>query len=245
MSAYSDMILGTSGLVSYWRLGEPSGATATDVKAGNNGAYNGTPGYSAASMITGDANTAVQFSGDDHISFASSTPFVTTAFSFEAWIVIDAWSASLTIANIWNGSFGAGWCVKQPDSSPDGRLNLFVSYTVSGPQDLFSTGWSLATPYHVVATCDGTYQRLYRNGVAVASAGPFSAAVADSGSMVFGLGYMTPTGSFKWQGKIDEAAFYNVALSPATVLQHYNGGLGNFGSDRSRYSAFQLRPLTG
>lgn len=240
MSRYSDLVLATSGLVSYWRLNEPSGATATDSMSGNNGTYNGTPGYSAASVIPRDTDASIQFSGDDHISFASSVPFTTTAFSFEAWIVIDAWSASLTIANIWNGAFGAGWVLKLPDSSPNGRMNLYVNYTVSGGKDLFSTGWNLATPYHIVATCDGTYQRLYRNGVNVATSGPWSAAVADSGGMVFGIGYMTATGGFKWQGKIDDAAFYNVALSPTTIRQHYNVGSGMGGVAKN----FQLRPIS-
>jgi len=244
MSAYSDAVLATAGLVSYWRLGEPSGGTAADAKASNNGTYNGTPGYSAAGLLAGDANTAIQFSGDDYISFASSAPFATGAFSFEAWIVIDAWSASLTIANIWNGSFGGGWCLKLPDSSPTGRMNLWVNYTVSGPQDLFSTGWSLATPYHIVATCDGQYQRLYRNGAKVAEAGPFSAAVANSGSMVFGIGYMTPTGTFQWQGKVDDAAFYNVALADGTILAHYNLGISGTAPNRRKYRNFQLRPLS-
>lgn len=241
MGAYSDAILATSGLVSYWRLGESSGGTATDLKNGNNGTYSGTPGYGASGLIAGDANTAIQFSGDDKITFASSTPFATTAFSFEAWIVIDAWSVSLTLANIWNGSFNGGWCLKQPDSSPDGRMNLFIEYSVSGRQDLFSSGWSLATPYHIVATCDGQYQRLYRNGAKVAEGGPFSAAVADSGSMVFGIGYMTPIDKFNWQGKIDDAAFYNTALSDATILAHYNLGIG---AKRNKYRNFQLRPVS-
>ena len=238
MSKYSDMVLATTGLVAYWRLGEPSGVTATDAKNGNNGTYTGTPVLGSPGMIVRDTNTAVQFSGDDYITFASSTPFVTTAFSFEAWIVIDAWSDSLTLANIWNGSFNGGWCLKQPDSSPAGRMNLFVNYTVSSTQDLFTTGWELATPYHIVATCDGTHQRLYRNGVKVGEAGPFSAAVADSGSMEFGIGYMTANDGFPWRGKIDDAAFYNVALSDATIAAHYAAGARS----GNPYANFQLRP---
>lgn len=48
----------------WWRLGESSGATATDDRGALNGTYAGTVGYSAASLLeNGDADTAIDMLG--------------------------------------------------------------------------------------------------------------------------------------------------------------------------------------
>jgi hypothetical protein len=78
--------------------------------------------------------------------------------------------------------------------------------------------------YHVVATYDGTSQRLFIDGVDVASA-PVTGSIArrrdsldigsDGGSR----------GSFR--GTIDEVAVYARALAPERVRAHYRAAVGS------------------
>ena len=52
--SYATTVLGTPGLVSYWRLGEASGSTAVDSKDSNNGAYEGNVSLAQPGAISGD-----------------------------------------------------------------------------------------------------------------------------------------------------------------------------------------------
>jgi len=62
-SSYSATIIGTSGLIGYWRLGEASGAVACDSKGTNNGAYQSGTTLGQPGAIANDPDTAVAFNG--------------------------------------------------------------------------------------------------------------------------------------------------------------------------------------
>lgn len=64
-SPYASYVLGlkNSDLLSYIRLGEPSGTTFT-AEVGPNGVYTGTPTLGVAGLIDNDGDTAVYFNGD-------------------------------------------------------------------------------------------------------------------------------------------------------------------------------------
>ena len=59
-SAYRDTVLADHP-ISYWRLDETSGTTATDVQLANTGAYVGSPTLGQPGAIVGDPDTAVSF----------------------------------------------------------------------------------------------------------------------------------------------------------------------------------------
>jgi len=64
-SGYAGAVLGTSGLQSYWRLGEPSGTTAVDATGNAPGSYAGGPALGARGALPLDPDTAVRFDGVD------------------------------------------------------------------------------------------------------------------------------------------------------------------------------------
>ncbi|MCG2682067.1 MAG: LamG domain-containing protein [Planctomycetales bacterium] len=85
---------------------------------------------------------------------------------------------------------------------------------------------------HVVLVADGTTMHLYRNGKEVAS-GPCAGVLPQPPTAGLGIGCRTneagtdplpdTPGAFYWQGRIDEFAVFNQALSAETVEQLYLG----------------------
>jgi hypothetical protein len=90
---------------------------------------------------------------------------------------------------------------------------------------------NINTLYHVVLTydlADAATARLYMNGVQVAS-GTLATGIslpADKSFSIGGLKSNTVTGR-NMIGTIDNARFYNRALTPTEVTEHYNGVFNN------------------
>jgi hypothetical protein len=75
--------------------------------------------------------------------------------------------------------------------------------------------------YHVVGTYDGSVQRLFVNGVQVASATFTGALGVNGNNLVLGS---WDAGSEFLSGRIDEVAVYNKVLSAAQIANHYSRG---------------------
>jgi hypothetical protein len=87
-SPYSKAVAGTSGMVSFWRLGDASGSSACDSVGTNTGAYQGGFTLGKPGAIVGDAGTATLLNGSTgDVSVPSATSLNTAdAFSMEAWV---------------------------------------------------------------------------------------------------------------------------------------------------------------
>src|SRR5947209_9402562 len=87
-SPYSTQVAGTSGLVGYWRLDDPSGTAACDETSKDPGTYQGGLTLRASGAIVGDADNAASFDGSSaDVSVPSATSLNTgDVFSFEAWV---------------------------------------------------------------------------------------------------------------------------------------------------------------
>lgn len=78
-ATYYDSVLNDSPN-GYWRLGEPSGTTATDETGTNNGTYSGSPTLGVTGAIPVDEDTAVTFDGtDDLLTINDSASLSATA----------------------------------------------------------------------------------------------------------------------------------------------------------------------
>src|SRR3954469_21505117 len=94
-SAYSTAITGTAGLVSYWRLGEPSGTAACDSFGSNGGTYQGGFALGRVGAIAGDPDTAAGFDGSTgNVSIPhTSSGDVGDNFTVEAWVKRNSFGA--------------------------------------------------------------------------------------------------------------------------------------------------------
>jgi hypothetical protein len=230
ISGYEGTILSTSGLQSYWRLGESSGTTATDLAGTTDGTYTNAPTLGQPGALTSDSDTAVSFDGtNDFVGFGDNYGFAgSAAFSAEAWVKQTAAHASVSVRFFDKVNYGTnrdGWLmVNQGGDNP-----TFIRYSGTG-----TNGTSVSAPtgtitatngwHHIVGTYDGTNLRLYIDGVL--RGGPTAAAYAmNAHTSPLALGGQAGSGANSFPGLIDDAAIYNVALSAQQVEDHYRSGI--------------------
>ena len=219
---YATTVLGSSGLLSYWRLGEASGVTATDSKDSNNGTYTGGFTLGKLGAIAGDSNTSVRFDG-------SSGYLSTPANPGGAQGTIEFWGYANDLGSrngvVYTADDGTSTHSHQIGVLADGSVRLYLSdgsvrSAVTAPGLITANTWH----YYALVWSDGGSADLYIDGTKRASV-----AIASSwkggDKLLFGHAAGAPSGlTNPWQGRIDEAAVYNQALSATTIQQHHDSG---------------------
>ncbi|MCI0679652.1 MAG: LamG domain-containing protein, partial [Actinobacteria bacterium] len=216
---YSEVVL-ADGPIAYWPLNEGAGTTASDVTGnGHNGTYTNSPGLGQTGiMLDGTGATSVDFEGSEHVLGAdwATLDFAgTTAYTLEAWIETDTVaSGSAIIIQKQVSSSGVGWeLIRNTATLHCNRIGA------SGSQSVNSGTISTATRYHVAATFDGTTLRLYLNAVEVDSDGTTQS--QDANTVAVSIARDSADSSSNFNGRIDEVAVYDRALTPAEILEHY------------------------
>lgn len=227
--AYADEVAADVPLI-YWRLGEPSGATAVADSSGNGrgGATQFSPTFGQAGALVGDANTAVRCFNGGHIYSDSPTPdfFADSTWSVECWVKGDSVPGG-TRRRIMErlGSNVFGFAINFTGVSPNygeveaqvGLSNNTAPYLRPGIS-LLDSAW-----HHVVLTCSPSIIRMYVDGAEAATVAGTSRDERDIRPLRVGAAV---DGGQGFNGWVDEAAVYETTLSPARVLAHYNAGLG-------------------
>ena len=216
IETYASVINATSGVVSYWRLGESSGTTATDGPGVNNGTYTGGYTLSVAGALAGDSDKAVTFNGTTgYVSIGNPANLQVGTGSLEAWI---------NTANA-----GTSW---RDILSKDKAYTSLLKANILGTYD-YNAGADRATTldptdsvwHHIVVT----FQSGVTNGTKVYSDGVLQLTTiitvnAQTGNVI--IGSWKGTGEF-FTGTIDEVAIYNSVLSGTTITDHYVSGHGS------------------
>jgi hypothetical protein len=241
MSAYSDLILATAGLVGYWRLGEASGA-AVDLKNARNGTVTGAT-YGQTGLLTGDSDKAMLFDADgEKVVITDNAAFaMTTGLSIEAWVRLDSNPASTQIMGRRTAANLGGYIL---GISSGGAPSIEGYLGVATWQNATGAALTPGATVHLVGTFDGAFLRLYKNGTQetfnVQDWTGFP--ISDQASSIVSIGHSPIGANASFRGVIDEVALYNAALSPATIAEHYALGL-NGPATGQRFSNFQLRPI--
>ena len=230
--AYSDDILATSGLVSYWRLGD-TGTTAVDGPGLNDGTVSGAT-TGAIGITGGGANAAMTFDGvNDLVTIPHDAGLVFAGdFTVEAWFKPSAVSSSFPMALV--KATGTSLAARQyglyinsankwVGTIPSSAANNQITHTASGSTTAYQ---------HLVLILRGTVIEVWVNNVKASATvvGTPYVQSAVAGSLYFGANVSTTY----WPGDIDEVAIYNVALADATIASHYTAGTtspGQFVSD--------------
>jgi hypothetical protein len=222
--AYSTTILAEASLVSYWRLDEPSGTTATDAKSALNGTYTG--GFTQNQTAGGTQLTkSTLFNGTTGCVTVPTVAALhpTATLSLEAWVKLTALPSSNNLI--------AG-CGFTANSNPfidysfwinsSNQLNFEVGVGTTRNTLNWPTALTASTWYYLAATYDGTTIRLYINGNQIVTM-PATGAVNNSGQTFEIARYKrgAATGEFL-NGSVSDVALYNTALSAPSILAHYN-----------------------
>jgi hypothetical protein len=222
-SAYRDAVLGTVGLVSYWRLGERSGTTAVDLKSGRNGTYAGAA-LGRPGAIAGDPDTAAGFDGnDDYVSIPDFPP--PANLTIEAWIFPQDTvpGADRIIVDKSNSEYDLR-------ISPEGYLLFATGATVvAAVDDTFNYDNFANTGryYHVAVTFDaaGDTVRFYRNGTLTKTITGYTPAIQNT-TYPLRIGRHSRHNFATFNGRLDEVAIYNTPLPATTIQDHYTAGTG-------------------
>ncbi len=201
--------------VAYYRLGEPSGATAWDEMGLSNGTYTSGPVLGAAGALT-EGNTAVRFDGSDD---AVQIPDV-AALRLNGSFSIEFWAKLNVFTNTWPGILYKGNAV---------ATGYIIWYGNTGYIDFKRAGVSCIAPAstlttsfrHLAVVHDATAQTLkwFADGaLAHTCTGISYPTNTDATALALGRGdhYGSTT--------LDEVAFYNYALDPAQLQQHRAAG---------------------
>jgi hypothetical protein len=222
--SYSADIVTTPGLLSYWRLSDPSGA-AVDEKGLSDGTYNGTVTRDAPGVIAA-LDTAASFPGTagSYINVPSQAAYDTGAqVTVEAWIKPASVAAAKIVAR---SAASTVWFIEIIAAA---RLRWYLRDANQVDTSVQDTAvLVVGQRYHIACTYDaaGT-MKLYINGVASAVAPnrtPNANGRAGTGQAIAIGAEGASTGSFN--GTVDEVAVYNVALDAAAVGRHYLAGTG-------------------
>jgi hypothetical protein len=81
---------------------------------------------------------------------------------------------------------------------------------------------------NIVGTYDGTNQKIYHNGVEVASTNP-GLGFLDDGNNNLAIGELFYGSNVFFNGKLSATSIYNRALTASEIQQNYNALRGRFG----------------
>jgi len=218
-STYSQAIAGTSGVISYWRLGDPAGSTtACDSVGSNPGTYEtgASPGASGAFAGT----TSTSFNGTSgYVSVPNSSSLnVGDTFTVEAWV--KRGSVSTTGNQVIASKQTGAWALM---FNPANQLVLHAG----GTNTDLAWSWQRITDtsawHYVAVTKSGADIHLYIDGNDATGALGTNQTLTDN-TLPLLIGDGASGGYFN--GDLQEVALYNQALTPAQIANHYQLGSG-------------------
>jgi PKD repeat protein len=225
--SYSTAVLGTAGLVDYWRLGETSGVTLAD-SAGSQPATLSGGQLGVGGALSGDSDAAVRFGGTNAFASAgidlSGTSKVTVEFwlkwnafanddrlAFELTPNFNSFDHGLLIDPNAGSSFGIGigrGASRNTAYFPRPSAGVWHHYAIV--IDTAQPAATQITPY-----VDGQAMSFFKDANGT-GAGTFANStlyfMSRGGSALFGA------------GDLDEVAIYEAALSASTIAAHVAAG---------------------
>ena len=243
-------VIAADSPVAYYRLNEPTNSTtATDAVGSFDGTYDNTLGpidWQIKTGIPDDTNFGVGLF-DTNFTLAGQGGVVDIPYylelnpygnwSFEGWFqptYQDPNNFRTVCSSMYDFNSSAqlfGWLIYQHPAS----AFTLVTYNGTGAPATFISDYAhipldIGSWYQLVLVDNGTTVQLYVNGVAGSASGPSSLYVPngvngdptlDAADSV--LAQRSDGAYFGFNGGVGEVAFYNYALSPSQIMNHYLG----------------------
>ncbi|MGH8939735.1 MAG: LamG-like jellyroll fold domain-containing protein, partial [Actinomycetes bacterium] len=228
-ATYRDTVLGTTGLLSYWRMGETSGTVFADSKGASPATISGAT-LGVAGALAGDTNAAASFNGTSNHARAALNLSATSAVTVEFWLRWNAFANDDDLAMEFTSNFNgnAGGFLIDPNAAigkfgigigtgGSQRNTAYFDRPAPGVWHHYTIVMNSAAPAadQIVPYVDG--QRVaFTKGNTGTGAGNFANSPlffrSRNGTGLFGA------------GALDELAVYNRALDAAAVAEHYDLG---------------------
>ena len=224
-----------AGLVGWWKLDDGSGTTAADSASENHGTLIGGP-----SWVEGKLDGALQFDGTDDYVDCGNNPVFNPAgsFSFTIWVYISNWDTGWAHCMFSKGGDNdrGGWSIRRFEDETldftaaglvgDGSGIEGENHNISGINPPPLDEW-----VHIACTYEvNDVARIYINGIIDRERATTGTVVPNDASVYIGTrGNTAGNGPDDWgssffTGMLDDARFYNHAISADDVLLVMEGG---------------------
>ncbi|MFL5833547.1 MAG: PKD domain-containing protein [Solirubrobacterales bacterium] len=229
--SYPSRVLGTTGLLSYWRLGDAGGSsTLIDSFGTSNATVNGSPTLGTTGAISGDSDTAASFDGLDDAATANLSLSGTSKVTVEFWMKWNGFANDDDLAMEYTpnfNSFAGGFLIDPNAPQEEGKFGVAIG-SGSTRNNVFFARPSAGTWHHYAFVMDSSAAaaeqiKPYVDGKAAS----FTKTASGTGAGNFAnssLYFMSRAASGLFgAGSLDELAVYNRALDAATIAAHYAG----------------------
>jgi hypothetical protein len=220
----------TNGLVAYWKMDEAADGTTPVDRTDSWGGYTLIDAAAATDDNPGKLGSAAEFEASNSETMAVATDVAaldfTSSFSVSLWARKETASVLEYLVSKWNTGSQRSWNINcsganifQFAMSTDGGNTAVVTAAATTFGSV-----TINTYYHIVATFDDTADEMtiYVNGTPdteTQTGTPFN-----STQPVKVSGHTTTSSLF--DGRIDELAIWNRAITSAEVAELYNSGTG-------------------
>jgi PKD repeat protein len=229
--SYPSRVLGTTGLLSYWRLGDAGGSgTLVDSFGTSNATVNGSPTLGVTGALSGDSDTAASFDGLDDSATANLSLSGTNKVTVEFWMKWNGFANDDDLAMEYTpnfNSFAGGFLIDPNAPQEEGKFGVAIG-NGSARNNVFFARPSAGAWHHYAFVLDSGAAaseqiKPYVDGKAVS----FTKTASGTGAGNFAnssLYFMSRAASALFgAGSLDELAIYNRALDAATIAAHYAG----------------------
>ncbi len=211
-----------TGLVGYWSMDDCRASQATDFSGnGNVGTLTNFALSGATSnwLTAGKRSCALTFDGtNDYVTVPDST-----SLALSGSVTVGFWLKSSQISNSVMFEKGSNAKIIFQPNTPGNGIYYWDVFNLA--PDSARTGGFDGNWHHYLFTFNGSTKTLYLDGVSVHSA---AASAQSSNSNVLTVG--SRSGSYGFNGSLDEVRIYNRALSAAEVTALYNSGSAKINS---------------
>jgi hypothetical protein len=121
--------------------------------------------------------------------------------------------------------------VTTPTGFPSGEGKLLLDMYLNNSLPTYATGSTqlqLNTWYYVTATYDGSFRRLYVNGILDGQLATTGSITSTTSNLVIGDYLPGPGTTYAWIGRISNTSVHNRSLSASEVAQNYNATKARF-----------------
>ncbi|HEY4179972.1 MAG TPA: LamG domain-containing protein [Kofleriaceae bacterium] len=213
-SVYATAVLADNP-VSYWRLNDTGTVAHNEIAGGPDGMFQGNVVYGVAGAVNDDR--AVQFDGiSTRLEIGDYYAFAGVPYSAEAWVLSEDSNDTRFLFYRYNDDGTIGW------QAYFGIGYFLHSREYGGEERDYAT--SDQTPprawVHAVATYDGDRTHMFIDGEAFDGNQNVGTLPAGTGGTLV-IGDNSPGQFNKINGRLDEIAIYDHALTQAQIAAHY------------------------
>jgi hypothetical protein len=227
----------SQGPVAYWKFDEGTGTATKDAASKNHNASlaSGTSWATEDMCVSGKC---LKFDGvDDYVSMGTGTNyFPMDTFSICNWIKTPGLASGMSLNGIISLTYGLTMWLDSNGALVSRLDNGTTFSTITATGNLADNKW-----HYVCTTYDGTYQRLYSDGIEKISAARTWLGTTRWPTNAVNVGHENNNPAiYKFNGLIDETKIYNYARSAAQIKLDYTsrgsvkGASSSIGNDLVR-----------